>query len=159
MRQKLIDLTIKFRKINLAIISAVILTAMVGWLPGCTGVSEEDIQKLREENQTLAVQLEMEKKEAEILNRALTNVYRERDRLVDLLSGPPPKLEEDTVAESETGSEANRRVHVVKVGETLSVIASRYRTTVPILLDLNPFLMSRNNYMVWVNDRLALPAN
>jgi hypothetical protein len=138
-----------------------ILLVLLVWGTGCSGISDDDLANLQKENQTLAAELEMEKRQADILNRALTSVYKERDRLVDLINqGPPPEQTEAQEGENASPEETTSttpRVYVVQAGDTLGVIARRHQTTVAVLLTLNPFLRSRNDYMVWENDRLTLP--
>jgi hypothetical protein len=127
---------------------------------GCSGVSEDDLDNLRQENLALEAELEHERRQAEILNRALTSVYKERDRLVDLLNAPPAPAEEELALDEETGPEAAQgqgRVYLVKPGDTLGAIARRNGTTTAVLVTLNPYLRGRDNYMVWENDRIALP--
>jgi LysM repeat protein len=123
-------------------------------------VSEDDLDNLRLENQALEAELEQERRQAELLNRALTSVYKERDRLVDLLNAPPAP-EEEAAAPEEAGSPqpvaGQARVYVVRSGDTLGAIAQRHGTTTAVLVSLNPFLGNRSNYMVWENDRINLP--
>jgi hypothetical protein len=133
--------------------------------PGCGGVSEEDLDNVRLENQSLELELEQERHKSEVLNRALTNAYRERDRLVDLLNAQPETVrppEPDAAAAAGQASEgaaqtASAETYVVQAGDTLSTIAQRHNTTTAALLSLNPYLMDRNNYMVWENDKIRLP--
>jgi LysM repeat protein len=146
---------------------SIVLALSLAFTLGCGGVSEEDLNKIKIENQSLEVELEQEKQQADILDRALTNAYKERDRLVDLLNaqaaGSPPT---DTTAPTD-GTESTStagatqtaagQTYLVKTGDTLSVIAQKNNTTVSILLNLNPYLMDRNNYMVWENDKIRLP--
>jgi hypothetical protein len=141
---------------------------------GCSGVSEEDLNNLKRENEALANELEQERHQAEVLNRALTNVYKERDRLVDLLNTPseevaqendqaaagstPPVTQASGAAATGEGTQAaTSEIYLVQIGDTLSTIAQRHETTMAVLLSLNPYLMQRNNYMVWENDRIVLP--
>ncbi|MDR1658672.1 MAG: LysM peptidoglycan-binding domain-containing protein [Deltaproteobacteria bacterium] len=137
-------------------LAALILSVAVGLPSGCMGVSDDELNKLKEGNQALAAELEAEKKESELLNRALTSVYRERDSLVDKLS----TLAVSPLAPAATAPAeiAAPRIHVVKTGETLGSIASRYNTSVKTLVELNQYLQSRRDFMVWPNDQLTLPA-
>jgi LysM repeat protein len=49
------------------------------------------------------------------------------------------------------------RVYQPRPGDVLSAIAARNNTTVEELVELNPFLRSRRNYMIWETDRIRLP--
>ncbi|MDR2387921.1 MAG: LysM peptidoglycan-binding domain-containing protein [Deltaproteobacteria bacterium] len=132
-------------------------------LTGCGGVSEEELNKLKAENQALATELDQEKSKSELLNRALTNSYRERDRLADLINlqaqvvVPEPPLAEDLTVSPTPSPTASAQTYLVQTGDTLSAIAQRHNTTTATLLTLNPYLMDRNNYMVWENDQIRLP--
>ncbi|MDR1677334.1 MAG: LysM peptidoglycan-binding domain-containing protein [Deltaproteobacteria bacterium] len=138
---------------------------------GCSGVSEEDLNNLKLENQALEAELELEKKQSEILNRSLTNVYKERDRLADLLNAPPPPpsppIEENDqqTSQSPSGSQTTQtsqrrrgnQTYIVQTGDTLSSVAQKHDTNIDTILKLNPYLRTRNNYMVWQNDRIIVP--
>ncbi|MDR0354838.1 MAG: LysM domain-containing protein [Deltaproteobacteria bacterium] len=146
--------------LGLAFLSAVFL--LLG--QGCVGVSDEDLENIRLENEALEAELVLEKSRADILNRALTNVYKERDRLSDLLNNPPPpppspdeENEADAPDQAQAADQRQARTYVVKKGETLGGIARRHRTTAAALIRLNPFLETRPNNMIWENDKLTLP--
>jgi len=49
------------------------------------------------------------------------------------------------------------RIYVTKDGDVLSNIARANNTTVARLLELNPSLRNRRNYMIYTNERLRLP--
>lgn len=49
------------------------------------------------------------------------------------------------------------RVYVTKPGDVLATIARRHNTTVDVLLELNPQIRNRRNYMIWENDKIQLP--
>ncbi|MDR1546275.1 MAG: LysM peptidoglycan-binding domain-containing protein [Deltaproteobacteria bacterium] len=145
--------------------AALIIAAAVLTVPaGCSGMSEDELGKLKVENAALAVELTSARREADLLNRALTNVYKERDRLVDLLNAPLARPEEQTSAD-ETAAAApaapadteRNRSYVVQAGDTLGVIASRHSTTAEAILRLNPQLRSRPQMMVWLGERLLIP--
>ncbi|MDR1050194.1 MAG: LysM peptidoglycan-binding domain-containing protein [Deltaproteobacteria bacterium] len=131
----------------------------------CSGISDDDLANLQKENEALAAELELEKRQAEILNRALTGVYKERDRLVDQINLGPAAAQDAQAAADGTliqpgeggASASSPRVYVVVVGDTLGAIARRFNTTVPVLLTLNPFLRSRADFMVWEHDNITLP--
>jgi LysM repeat protein len=139
---------------------------------GCSPVSEEELQSLRNETEALEAELERLKSEGDILNRALDNVYREKDRVldrIDQLSNPARQQEgEEALTALQTdggaGSEdsaaqpsGNQRKYKVQRGDTLSQIASQHNTTIEALVRLNPFLANRSQFMVWENDTLTLP--
>jgi LysM repeat protein len=141
-----------------------ILSLSLIFSSACSGVSEEDIEKLKLENLSLEVELEQEKRQAEILNRALTNAYKERDRLVDRLHATAAAPGEETAqtadgtpAEGQAAQPDPSRIYVVKAGDTLSSIAQQNGTTLAAILTLNPYLAGRNDYVVWENDRINLP--
>jgi LysM repeat protein len=131
--------------------------AFGGLSAGCGGVSEDELNKLKEENLALAAELESEKRKADILNLALSNAYKERDRLVAAIEAPiePPEPEEA----AEPAAPAEPRVYLVKTGDTLSQIAAAHETTTSVLVSLNPYLAQRRDLMVWENDRINLPPN
>jgi hypothetical protein len=52
---------------------------------------------------------------------------------------------------------ASGRTYQPRPGDVLSAIAARNNTTVEELVELNPFLRSRRNYMIWETDRIRLP--
>jgi LysM repeat protein len=54
------------------------------------------------------------------------------------------------------GAQANR-VYVTRPGDVLSNIATRNNTTVETLLNLNPYLRNRRDYIIWENDKIKLP--
>jgi LysM repeat protein len=110
------------------------------------------------------------------LDRALTNVYREKDRVVDAinsmsgiggapvqnLAGMPlglgstnPMVDAPAGGEN-AGSSSSPKKYVVQKGDTLSHIAVAHNTTVAALLKLNPFLNQRPEYMVWERDELTI---
>jgi LysM repeat protein len=147
-------------------------------------VSDEEMERLRVETEALAAELSRLKNESELLDRALTNVYREKDRVVDrlnVLSGDPSALAEDAAAPAAgdaagaagdgtapaggaqpgapgaAGETAGRKTHAVKSGDYLSGIASSNGTTVQELLRLNPYLASRPANVIWEGDQLILP--
>ncbi|MDR2199258.1 MAG: LysM peptidoglycan-binding domain-containing protein [Deltaproteobacteria bacterium] len=123
----------------------------------------------------MEAELESLKGEADILNRALDNVYREKDRVLDQLdqlANPQSGAEEGGErlvslqtegAESPSGEgtpsqiSASQRVYKVLRGDTLSQIAKKHNTTTDALLRLNPYLRDRSDYMVWENDLLTIP--
>ena len=49
------------------------------------------------------------------------------------------------------------RIYVTKAGDVLSNIARANDTTVARILELNPSLRNRRNYMIYANERLRLP--
>ena len=131
----------------LAILPTLLLSA------GCGGVSEDELNKIKEENMSLALELESERKKAEILNQALAAAYTERDRLVAALEAPielPEEVAEETPP-------AAPRIYRVKSGDTLGKIAQAHKTSTGILVTLNPYLRERRDLMVWENDRILLP--
>ncbi|MDR2367442.1 MAG: LysM peptidoglycan-binding domain-containing protein [Deltaproteobacteria bacterium] len=86
-------------------IISISLALSLALVAACGGVSEEDLQNLKAENLALEAELEQEKHQSDVLNRALTNAYRERDRLVDLLNAQPQVPEPDS-AEVAAATEA-----------------------------------------------------
>jgi outer membrane murein-binding lipoprotein Lpp len=135
-------------------LSAVLLSALL--LAGCGGVSEDELNKIKEENMALAAELESERRKADILNQALAAAYEERDRLVEALEAPIEPPEEEASAEAEAAPEPPR-VYSVKSGDTLSQIAAAHQTTTSVLVSLNPYLRDRRDLMVWENDKINLP--
>ncbi|MDR2612612.1 MAG: LysM peptidoglycan-binding domain-containing protein [Deltaproteobacteria bacterium] len=142
--------------------------------PGCSPVSDEEMERLRGETEALAAELTRLRNESELLDRALTNVYREKDRVVDrlnALSGDGPVPEEAPAGGLEVGAggeapaagegagaaAGGRRIYVAQRGDSLSMIAKRNNTTLQAILDLNPYLANRPGYMVWEKDPVTLP--
>lgn len=70
-------------------------------------------------------------------------------------------VEPSTVPESEVQRDpppaSSGRVYVVKPGDVLYYIASRNNTTVEAILELNPQLRERRNYMIHENEKIRLP--
>ena len=122
-------------------------------ISGCGGVSEDELNKIKEENLALAAELESEKRKAEILNQALATAYRERDRLTEALEAPLelPEEAQDPVPLTEP------RIYRVQLGDTLGRIAVAHQTTTGVLVTLNPYLRERRDLMVWEGDRILLP--
>ncbi|MDR1312863.1 MAG: LysM peptidoglycan-binding domain-containing protein [Deltaproteobacteria bacterium] len=160
-------------------------------LCACSSASDEEMGSLRVETEALAAELTRLKTESELLDRALTNVYREKDRVVDrlnALSGDlavSPESPDSAVAGAEVGGQApaageggrvaapaataaerapapspppgRTKVYIAQKGDTLSQIAREHGTTIQAIVELNPRLANRNDYMVWERDSLILP--
>lgn len=58
---------------------------------------------------------------------------------------------------SRSSSSSSGRVYKPKSGDVLSSIAERHNTTVRELVELNPFLKDRRNYMIRESDEIILP--
>lgn len=54
-------------------------------------------------------------------------------------------------------SQPSGRTYQPKSGDVLSSIAARHNTTVERLVELNPYLARRRNYMIHVTDTIVLP--
>ena len=65
---------------------------------------------------------------------------------------PPPSPAPPRAAAQEGG-----RIYVTRPGDVLTNIAQANRTTVARILELNPHLRSRRNYMIYDNERIRLP--
>jgi hypothetical protein len=63
----------------------------------------------------------------------------------------------DPDAESAPAQTGGGRYYVTKSGDVLSNIARANRTTVAKLLELNPNLRNRRDYVIYANERLRLP--
>ncbi|MDR2456482.1 MAG: LysM peptidoglycan-binding domain-containing protein [Deltaproteobacteria bacterium] len=123
-------------------------------MAGCGGVSEDELNKIKEENLSLALELESEQRKSMILNQALAEAYEERDRLVAALEAPIELPEEPPAVATPP---AAPRIYRVRSGDTLSRIAVAHQTTTGVLVTLNPYLRERRDLMVWENDRILLP--
>ena len=66
---------------------------------------------------------------------------------------PPPAPASAPVSPPAQGT----RVYITKDGDVLSNIARANNTTVARILELNPNLRNRRNYMIYANERLRLP--
>jgi LysM repeat protein len=133
-------------------------------ISGCSTVSEQDVENLKEETNTLAAELLLAKQEADILNRALNNAYIERDRLIDLLNETtnPSTTPSNTTQSAEApvtpqAQTTQTKIHITKPGDTLSIIAQRYNTSVEAIIKLNPFLKTRRDFMLMEHDPINLP--
>lgn len=63
-----------------------------------------------------------------------------------------------TSSSSPVASEsAEKKIYRPKPGDVLSQIALRHNTTVEKLVELNPYLARRNNYMIWETDKIVVP--
>ncbi len=71
----------------------------------------------------------------------------------------PPAETPQTTAQTrpEPAAPAGERIYRPKSGDTLYTIARRNNTTLEALLELNPQLRRRNNYMIWETDKIKLP--
>ncbi|MDR1607800.1 MAG: LysM peptidoglycan-binding domain-containing protein [Deltaproteobacteria bacterium] len=146
------------------------------FLGGCSSVSDEELTRLREETYALEAELAVAKREAAILDRVLTKVYQERDRLVDQIARataesqglePPSPISPAISSAISPGlpispgapatPTAKPTRYRAQSGDTLSTIAQRFGTTVSVLLELNPHISRRSNQMVWVDDEVVLP--
>jgi LysM repeat protein len=150
----------------------------------CQGASDEELNRLKAETEALATELGELRREAEILDRALTNVYREKDMTVDRLNSlsgeggePPRDLAGMPVYPTISGVAASpaddglmtgvdapvapaptaNRTYVTKRGDTLYQIAAAHDVTMQSVVDLNPFLGKREGYMVWEEETLVMP--
>lgn len=54
-------------------------------------------------------------------------------------------------------SEPTEKIYRPKLGDVLSQIALKHNTTVERLVELNPYLARRNNYMIWETDKIVVP--
>ena len=70
---------------------------------------------------------------------------------------PPPPSPSVSPSVSAAAPDQGTRVYVTKAGDVLSNIARTNRTTVARILELNPNLRNRPNYMIYANERLRLP--
>jgi hypothetical protein len=139
----------------------------------CSPVSEEEVDQLKSETEGLAFELGRLRQESEILDRALTNVYREKDRVLDRLNAlesgaalpaEPEAGEAVALAPIEgaegpapEGAPAAPRTRVAQRGDTLSQIAKDNNTTLQALLRLNPYLARRPDLMLMEEDVIVLP--
>lgn len=142
---------------------------------GCFS-SEDEYKQLVEERDELAVELARANQEHDILNRARYNIAQQQQQLQDLLTvnvraaAPPPAISQpaapsdgDSRSAAASSSSAERsqavggRRYKPKPGDTLSTIAERHNTNVRTIINLNPFLSGRRNYMIYDTDELVLP--
>ncbi|MDR2352606.1 MAG: LysM peptidoglycan-binding domain-containing protein, partial [Deltaproteobacteria bacterium] len=137
-------------------------------LPACSPVSDEEVKRLRAENEALSQELMKLREEGRILDSALTNAYREKDRILALIktieSGNPlpENWDNSTATPPETQPEATLapptpRVYKVQRGDNLSQIAKDNNITLPELLKLNPFLTRRPELLLMEEDLITLP--
>jgi len=68
-----------------------------------------------------------------------------------------PRSAATAPASSTSSSATGRRTYKPKDGDVLSSIAQRHNTTVDRLLELNPRIAQRRNYMIWTTDEIVLP--
>ena len=69
---------------------------------------------------------------------------------------PPPDAF-DPPAQSETPAPSREKIYRPKPGDTLYTIARHHGTTLETLLELNPYLQQRRNYMIRDTDKIKLP--
>ena len=70
---------------------------------------------------------------------------------------PPPARQPAAQQSAPAPPASSGRVYQPRPGDVLSSIAARNNTTVEELVELNPYLKSRRNYMIWETDRIRLP--
>ena len=56
-----------------------------------------------------------------------------------------------------TASGGSGKIYTTQPGDVLSTIAEKHNTTTARLLDLNPQLRNRRDYMIWANDKIKVP--
>ncbi|MDR2459860.1 MAG: LysM peptidoglycan-binding domain-containing protein [Deltaproteobacteria bacterium] len=152
-----------------------LLILLIFLFSACSSVSEEEKEKLRAETEALAAELGQLRQEAVILDRALTNVYKEKDRVVDQINnlsgaggaqpqnlagmpiGGPAAIAQDSLPGGASDGQTGPRKYIAQRGDTLSQLAKDNNTTVQAIVQLNPFLNNREGYMVWERDELLLP--
>lgn len=49
------------------------------------------------------------------------------------------------------------KIYITQPGDVLSTIAMKHNTTVDRLLELNPGLRTRRDYMIWADDKIKVP--
>lgn len=68
----------------------------------------------------------------------------------------PPRAENRASSQSSSNS-SGQRIYRPKDGDVLVTIARKHNTTLEKLLELNPQLRNRTNYMIWTTDKIVLP--
>ena len=70
---------------------------------------------------------------------------------------PPASVPRSTASSGSSSSSSGRNTYKPRPGDVLSNIAQRNNTTVDRLLELNPRIAQRRNYMIYPNDEIVLP--
>ena len=134
----------------------------------------EELAEARQENEILAKALEDIKREQEELQRLLNagKSNLNAGRIGRPASASAPGRDQAQAAggdhwedEWQTPQDpanapapaASNRYYVAKPGDVLSSVARANRTSVARLLELNPSLRNRRNYIIYANERLRLP--
>ena len=133
-----------------------------------------ELTEARQENEILSRALDDIKREQEslllLLNAGKSNLTSGRASLpaaLQLGGGAPqavaPDPEESQAsrppapAPLRAAAQEGGRIYVTRPGDVLTNIAQANRTTVARILELNPHLRSRRNYMIYENERIRLP--
>ncbi len=146
----------------------------------CTDAEDANNQFVIERD-ALAAELNVAQKENKILTEALNNIRREQESLRVLLQtslsllpqksvipgggadsvGAPQALvmadDDSWSPPSQTSSGGGGQLYQVRPGDVLSTIAMRHGTSIRTLVELNPWLSQRNNYMLRETDQIQLP--
>jgi len=65
--------------------------------------------------------------------------------------------DQDEPADNNTATDRPKRTYKPRSGDTLYGIATKFNTSLKTLVDLNPYLANRRNYMIWDTDVIVLP--
>lgn len=117
---------------------------------GCL-VSENDFQGVVSENETLRLELDKQREENTTLNKAILDVYQDRDKLLAKLNDMSAKLEKIKDEQKKKAPE-QIRYYTVKRGDTLLAIANRHNIEADRLRELN----NLRNDVVWVGQKIRL---
>lgn len=69
----------------------------------------------------------------------------------------PPTAPRPPAARPTASTTASNGIYVTQPGDVLSSIAFKHATTTTRLLELNPQIRSRPDYMIWANDKIKVP--
>ena len=117
---------------------------------GCL-VSENDFQSVVSENETLRIELDKQREENTTLNKAILEVYQDRDQLLAKLNDMSAKLEKIKDEQKKKAPEPIR-YYTVRRGDTLLAIANRHNIPADRLRELN----NLRNDVVWVGQKIRL---
>lgn len=150
------------RIVKLMLVAGLALAAFGCWEP------ESSYNKLVEEKEALLMELHEAETEGRILDKALKEIYRERDGLLTKINNlenarqrllgesAPAAGNVEAEADSAAGT-GSARIYRVKAGDTLSAVADAHGVPFQAILKANPTVANRPDYILHVGQDLVIP--